>query len=70
MVYMPTRKRKKPTVSRTARLSEDVAGMLDLYAEEQQWSGNTAMDTALRRYLEGLGYREKYERALDQDSED
>ncbi len=61
MVYMPTRKRKIPTVNRTARLSEDVAGMLDLYADDQQWSANTALDTALRRYLEGLGYREKLE---------
>jgi len=42
-----------------ARLSEDVAMMVDLYAEDQQWSANTAMDTALRRYLEGLGYKER-----------
>jgi len=55
MVYMSPRKRKHPTVNKTMRLAEDVAMMVDLYAEDQQWSANTAMDTALRRYLEGLG---------------
>jgi hypothetical protein len=59
MVYMPQKKRQTPIVNRTARLSKDVADMLDLYAEDQQWSGNTAMETILRKYLEGLGYREK-----------
>ncbi len=38
--------------------------MLDLYAEEQRWSANTAMDTILRRYLEGLGFREKVRKVL------
>lgn len=59
MVYMPQRKRQTPIISRTARLSKDVAEMLDLYAEDQHWSGNTAMDNILRKYLEGLGYAEK-----------
>ncbi len=59
MVYMPQRKRPNPVITRTARLSKDVAEMLDLYAEDQQWSGNTAMDNILRKYLEGLGYQEK-----------
>lgn len=59
MVYMPQRKRQTPIVARTARLSKDVAAMLDLYAEDQQWSGNTAMDDILRKYLEGLGYAER-----------
>lgn len=58
-IEMAQRKRQSPIVSRTARLSKDVAAMLDLYAEEQRWSANTAMDTILRRYLEGLGYKEK-----------
>jgi hypothetical protein len=58
-IEMAQRKRQNPIVSRTARLSKDVAAMLDLYAEEQRWSANTAMDTILRRYLEGLGYKEK-----------
>ena len=59
MVYMPPKRRKFPTVNKTARLSEEVAMMVDLYAEDKQWSANTAMDTALRRYLEGLGYKER-----------
>jgi hypothetical protein len=62
---MPQRKRLTPIVSRTARLSKDVAAMLDLYAEEQRWSANTAMDIILRRYLEGLGFREKVRKELD-----
>jgi predicted HicB family RNase H-like nuclease len=70
MVYMPPRKRKSPTINRTARLAEDVAMMLDLYAEDQQWSGNTALETALRRYLEGLGYKEKVEALLKEQNED
>lgn len=70
MVYMPPRKRKAPTVNRTARLAEDVAMMLDLYAEDQQWSGNTALENALRRYLEGLGYREKIEAMLKAEAEE
>lgn len=64
---MPQKKRQTPIVTRTARLSKDVAGMLDLYAEDQQWSANTAMDNALRRYLEGLGYAEKLAANQDQD---
>jgi hypothetical protein len=68
MVCMAQKRRKSPTVNRTARLSEDVAGMLDLYADDQQWSANTALDTALRRYLEGLGYRERLEQSQSEDN--
>jgi ABC-type proline/glycine betaine transport system substrate-binding protein len=53
------RKRLNPIISRTARISKDVAEMLDLYAVEQDWSANTALDNVLRKYLEGLGYKEK-----------
>lgn len=67
MVYMPPKKRKHPTVNKTVRLAEDVAGMVDLYAEDQQWSANTAIDTALRRYLEGQGYKEKLEARLKEE---
>jgi hypothetical protein len=53
------RKRLNPIISRTARISKDVAEMLDLYAVEHDWSANTALDNVLRKYLEGLGYKEK-----------
>ena len=69
MVYMPTKKRKHPTVNRTLRLAEDVAMMVDLYAKDQQWSANTAIDTALRRYLEGLGYKERVAAMLKEQGE-
>jgi|GEM_PF-1893338 len=69
MVYMSPRKRKHPTVNKTMRLAEDVAMMVDLYAEDQQWSANTAMDTALRRYLEGLGYKERVAAMLKEQGE-
>jgi len=60
---MPQQKRQTTVISRTARLSRDVAEMLDLYAKDQRWSANTAMDAILRRYLEGLGYKDKLERS-------
>ena len=58
MVYMP-RKAKEDITTRSVRLANDVVSMLDLYAEEQDWSANAALNNALRRYLAGLGYQEK-----------
>jgi hypothetical protein len=57
--FVAQRKRLNPIVSRSARISKDVAEMLDLYAVDQSWSANTALDNILRKYLEGLGYKEK-----------
>ncbi len=58
MVYMP-RKPKEDITARSVRLTNDVVAMLDLYAEDQDWSANAALNNALKRYLTGLGYLEK-----------
>ena len=58
MVYMP-RKPKEDITARSVRLTNDVVAMLDLYAEDQDWSANAALNNALKRYLTGLGYQEK-----------
>ena len=43
--------------------------MLDLYAEDQDWSANAALKNALKRYLAGLGYQEKVKAKNTEDSE-
>lgn len=67
MVYMP-RKAKEDITTRSVRLTNDVVAMLDLYAEEQDWSANAALNNALKRYLTGLGYLEKLQAKQEQDS--
>lgn len=58
MIYMPRKPRENIT-ARSVRLTKDVVSMLDLYATDQDWSANAALNNALKRYLTGLGYQEK-----------
>ena len=60
MIYMP-RKPKENITARSVRLTKDVVAMLELYANDQDWSANAALNNALKRYLTGLGYQEKVE---------
>ncbi|UKP01594.1 hypothetical protein [Nostoc sp. UHCC 0870] len=52
-------RQKKPTLARSVRFLEEIAEILDNYADDQMISSNAAVNKLVKERLEQLGYKVK-----------